>query len=154
MQLMGIASLHPSYALEKLRQHPPKKEREKLESDRILQELLILGRQQMRILSSPDELFGKEVLGLLMRLVHEPEGAAIRLAAKEKDLALALCARWSQLERQLRTQYSDPDTPNKTKVREAIERFSRYVSELQAILGGTATPDSMLRAFENKGIFG
>jgi TIR domain len=140
--------------LEKLRQHPPKKEREKIESDRILQELLILGRQQMRILSSPDELFGKEVLGLLMRLVHEPEGAAIRLAAKEKDLALALCGRWSQLERQLRTESANLDIPNRKKVREAIDRFSIYVSELQSILGGTATPDSILRAFGNKGVFG
>src|SRR5205823_1293724 len=73
--------------LERLRNRPPpRKDEGKLESERILQELLILARQQMRILASPDELFGKETLGLLLRIIHEPDGAAMRLAGKERDL--------------------------------------------------------------------
>jgi hypothetical protein len=140
--------------LEKLKQNPPKKEREKIESDRILQELLLLARQQMRILSNPDELFGKETLGLLLRLIHEPEGAAIRLAGKERDLAYALCGRWSNLERDLRVHYADLDPLKKAKVHDVIDRFSRYVTELQSILSGTATPASIAQAFGQKGIFG
>jgi len=66
--------------LEQLRGSPKKAEVQKQETDRILQELLLLNRQQLRKLSNPDELFGKELLGLLLRIVHEPEGAAIRLA--------------------------------------------------------------------------
>ena len=58
---------------------------------------------------------GKETLGLLMKLVHEPEGAALRLAGREKELVLALCARWSQLERNLRTPIQGLEGPIKTK---------------------------------------
>lgn len=125
-----------------LRATPPTKEREKNETDRILQELLILARQQTRTLSDPNELFGPQLLGTLLRLVHEPEGAAIRLAAREKELTLALCARWSQLHRELVR-----PTGKEASVSMSISRFSEYVSELQAILLGTATPNSIAKVF-------
>ncbi|MCK1284357.1 hypothetical protein IVB41_10570 [Bradyrhizobium sp. 44] len=77
--------------LQQLKRTPRKAEVQQQETDRILQELLLLNRQQLRKLSNPDELFGKELLGLPLRIVHEPEGAAIRLANNERDLAMALC---------------------------------------------------------------
>ncbi len=128
--------------LKALRATPRGAEREKNEIDRILQEILVSVRQQTRILSDPNELFGRQVLGLLLSLVHEPEGAAIRLAGREKELTLALCARWSQLSRDLRQA-----SVNEARVSASIRRFSEYVSELQSILVGTATPDSIAKAF-------
>jgi hypothetical protein len=129
--------------LSALRQTPAPKQREKSEIDRILQELLVLARQQTRILSDPNELFGHHVLGLLLKLTREPDGAAIRLAAREKDLTLALCARWSQLYRHLVNRSSVPEA----QLSNSIQRFSSYVSELQSILAGTATPESIAKAF-------
>jgi TIR domain-containing protein len=144
------ASIKPK--LEKLRNRPPKKDEGKLESERILQELLILARQQIRILASPDELFGKETLGLLLRIIHEPDGAAMRLAGKERDLVLALCARWGQLERSLRTNLQGLEGQAKTRSMGVIDRFSGYVTELQSILSGTATPESIIKAFGQKSL--
>ncbi|MDB5616214.1 TIR domain-containing protein [Tardiphaga sp.] len=136
--------------LAKLLLDPPRREKEKLESEKILQELVVLGRQQLRILSTPDDLFGKELMNLLLRLTHEPDGGAIRLAAREKDLVMALCGRWGHLEKALRIHFVDyPD-----RTRDAIDRFSAYFTELEAILSGTATTESILRAFGHKGVFG
>ena len=87
--------------LAQLRSTPPRDQQQKLEQDRILEELLLLGRQQSRALSNPAGLVGEEILALLLRLTHEPDGAAIRLVHKERDLVLALCGRWGKLEHEL-----------------------------------------------------
>ena len=138
--------------IERLKANPVKKERDKLETERILQELLILARQQMRILSSPDDLFGREVLSLLLRLIHEPDGAAIRLAGKERELVLALCGRWGKLEHDLGNYLEALEPREKRSAKAIVERFSGYLKELQAVLGGTATPDSIIRAFGSMGV--
>jgi hypothetical protein len=133
--------------LAKLRNIPPKHQQKKLEHDRIFEELLLLARQQSRILSNPAGLIGEEVLALLLRLTHEPEGAALRLVHNEKDLVLALCGRWGKLEHELNSYFSSLDTEERRHASQVIARFSNYVKELQAVLSGTATPQSIVRAF-------
>ena len=133
--------------LVKLRSTLPRHQQKKLEHDRILEELLLLGRQQSRILSNPAGLVGDEILALLLRLTHEPDGAAIRLVHKEKDLALALCGRWGKLEHELNGCLNLLDAMERRHARELIERFSSYMKELQAVLTGTATTQSMVQAF-------
>jgi hypothetical protein len=71
--------------------------KEASEIDRILQEILTLVRQQTRLLGNPEELFGQNVLSLLVRLLHDAEGALARLTASERDMTLALLARWDPL---------------------------------------------------------
>ncbi|MCA1546646.1 nucleotidyltransferase domain-containing protein [Bradyrhizobium sp. BRP19] len=125
----------------------PRHEQKKLEHDRILEELLLLARQQSRVLSNPAGLIGEEILALLLRLTHEPEGAAIRLVHKERDLVLALCGRWGRLQYELNGYISVLDPKERPRAREMIERFSSYVKELQSILVGTATTQSIQQAF-------
>jgi len=86
-------------------------------------------------------------LALLLRLTHEPEGAALRLVHNEKDLVLALCGRWGKLEHELNSYFSSLDTEERRHASQVIARFSNYVKELQAVLSGTATPQSIVRAF-------
>ncbi|OCK59438.1 toll/interleukin-1 receptor domain-containing protein [Bradyrhizobium sp. LMTR 3] len=133
--------------LAKLRSTLPRHQQKQLERDRILEELLLLGRQQSRILSNPAGLVGEEILALLLRLTREPDGTAIRLVQKERDLVLALCGRWGKLEHEL-TGYVDLlDAREKRNARQMIGRFSAYVKELQAVLTGTATTQSIIQAF-------
>jgi hypothetical protein len=138
--------------LAKLHETPPRHQQQKLEHDRILQELLLLARQQSRILSNPDGLVGEEVLELLLRLTHEPDGAAIRLVHKERDLVLALCGRWGQLEHELYNYVATLEPADKRGARQKIEHFSRYMKELQAVLTGTATTQSIINAFGSERI--
>jgi len=133
--------------LEKLRGTPPKHQQVKLEHERILEELLLLGRQQNRILSNPAGLVGEEILALLLRLTHEPDGAAVRLAHKERDLVLALCGRWGKLEHELNGYLTLLEVREARTAREVMGRFSNYVKELQAVLTGTATTQSIVQAF-------
>jgi hypothetical protein len=133
--------------LAKLRNTLPRHEQKRLEQDRILEELLLLGRQQSRLLSNPTGLVGEEILGLLLRLTHEPDGTALRLVHKERDLVLALCGRWGRLEHEMNGYLNLLDAKEKRRAHEMIERFSMYVKELQAILTGTATPRSIVQAF-------
>src|SRR5882757_6377247 len=133
--------------LMQLRATPPKHQQKALEHDRILEELLLLGRQQSRILSNPGALVGEEILALLLRLTHEPDGAALRLVHKERDLVLALCGRWGNLEFELNDYLNQLDAKEKSRARDAIGRFSRYMKELQAVLTGSATPQSIVQAF-------
>ena len=131
----------------KLRSTPPRHQQEKLEHDRILEELLLLGRQQSRVLSNPAGLVGEEILSLLLRLTHEPDGTAIRLAHRERDLVLALCGRWGKLEHELNGYLGLLDPRELRQAREMMGRFSNYVKELQAVLTGTATTQSIIQAF-------
>ncbi|MCA1498286.1 MULTISPECIES: toll/interleukin-1 receptor domain-containing protein [unclassified Bradyrhizobium] len=133
--------------LQKLRSTPPRHEQKQLEHDRILEELLLLGRQQSRLLSNPAGLVGEEILALLLRLTHEPDGTALRLVHRERDLVLALCGRWGKLEYELHGYLHVLDPKERRQAREMIERFSTYVKELQAVLTGTATPQSIVQAF-------
>jgi hypothetical protein len=80
-------------------------------------------------------------------LTHEPEGAAIRLAHKERDLVLALCGRWGKLEHELNVYVATLALADQRAARQKIERFSAYTRELQAVLTGTATPQSIINAF-------
>jgi hypothetical protein len=139
------SSIRPK--MTKLRNALPKHEQKKLEHDRILEELLLLSRQQSRLLSNPAGLVGDEIVALLLRLTHEPEGTAIRLAHKEKALVLALCGRWGKLDHDLNGFINFLEPKEKRQAREMIERFSMYVKELQAVLTGTATPQSIIQAF-------
>jgi len=86
-------------------------------------------------------------LGLLLRLTHEPDGTALRLVHKERDLVLALCGRWGKLEHEITGYLNLLDAKEKRNAREMIERFSRYMKELQAVLTGTATPQSVVESF-------
>lgn len=133
--------------LAKLRNTLPRHQQKTQEHDRILEELLLLGRQQSRLLSSPAGLVGDEILALLLRLTHEPDGSALRLVQKEKDLVLALCGRWGKLEHELNGYLNLLDTKERRLARETIQRFSKYMMELQAVLTGTATPQSIVQAF-------
>jgi len=125
----------------------PRHEQKRLEHDRILEELLLLGRQQTRMLSNPNGLVGDEILALLLRLTHEPDGVALRLVHKERDLVLALCGRWGKLEHELNVYLNLLDAKEQRHAHEQIDRFSRYLKELQAVLTGTATPQSVVQAF-------
>jgi TIR domain len=133
--------------LAQLRSTPPRHQQKKLEHDRILEELLLLGRQQSRALSNPAGLVGEEILSLLLRLTHEPDGAVLRLVNKERDLVLALCGRWGNLELELNDYLNPLNTKERSQARETIGRFSRYMKELQSVLTGTATPQSIVQAF-------
>jgi hypothetical protein len=133
--------------LAKLRSTIPRHQQKKLEHDRILEELLSLGRQQSRILSNPAGLVGDEILALLLRLTHEPDGTAVRLVHKERDLVLALCGRRGKLEHELNGYLNLLDAREKRHAGEMIQRFSMYMKELQAVLTGTATPRSIIQAF-------
>ena len=68
------------------------------EIENILQEVLVLARHQYRILSNPEELFGQELLSLLLRLIRDEEGVVQRLTESERTMVLAVCARWSSIE--------------------------------------------------------
>jgi hypothetical protein len=133
--------------LKKLRSTPPRHQQEKLEHDRILEELLLLARQQSRVLSNPAGLVGEDILALLLRLTHEPDGTAVRLAHKERDLVLALCGRWGKLEHDLNGYLNLLDPRELRQAREMMGRFSNYMKELQAVLTGTATTQSIVQAF-------
>jgi hypothetical protein len=142
-------SIKPKLA--KLRSTLPRHEQKRVENDRILEELLLLGRQQTRILSSPNGLVGDEILALLLRLTHEPDGVALRLVHKERDHVLALCGRWGKLEHELNVYLNLLDAREHRQAHEQIDRFSRYLKELQAVLTGTATPQSVVQAFGSGG---
>ena len=86
-------------------------------------------------------------MALLLRLTHEPDGAAVRLVNKERDLVLALCGRWGKLEHELNGYLNLLDAREKRHAGEMIQRFSMYMKELQAVLTGTATPQSIIQAF-------
>jgi hypothetical protein len=58
-----------------------------------------------------------------------------------------LCGRWGKLEHELNGYLNLLDTREKRQARETIERFSMYMKELQAVLTGTATPQSIVQAF-------
>lgn len=133
--------------LVKLHSTLPRHQQKTLEQDRILEELLLLGRQQSRILSNPAGLVGDDILSLLLRLTHEPDGTALRLVHKERDLVLALCGRWGKLQHELKNCITLPDLHDRRPAQETIDRFSVYVKELQAVLTGTATPQSVVQAF-------
>ena len=133
--------------LAKLRTTLPRHQQNKMEHDRILEELLLLGRQQSRILANPAGLVGEEILALLLRLTHEPDGAAVRLVNKERDLVLALCGRWGKVEHELNGYLNLLDAREKRHAGEMMQRFSMYMKELQAVLTGTATPQSIIQAF-------
>jgi len=133
--------------LVQLRSNPPKHQQQRLEQDRILEELLLLARQQSRALSNPAGLIGDEILALLLRLTHEPDGTALRLVHRERDLVLALCGRWGSLEHELNACLNLLDVKERRQTRELIDRFSRYMKELQAVITGTATPQSIVQAF-------
>lgn len=133
--------------LAKLRNTLPRHQQKAQEHDRILEELLLLGRQQSRALSNPAGLVGEEILALLLRLTHEPDGTALRLVHKERDLVLALCGRWGRLEHELNGYLNLLDAKERRQARETILRFSAYMKELQAVLTGAATPQSIVRAF-------
>jgi hypothetical protein len=66
---------------------------------------------------------------------------------KERDLVLALCGRWGKLEHELNGYLNLLDIKERRPAREMIERFSMYMKELQAVLTGTATPQSIVQAF-------
>lgn len=104
----------------------PKKSAE-MEYANTLRELLTLARQQLRILSNPDDLFGREILNLLVRLTQEGEASAVRLAANERELVLALIARWKSVERSMLRNPRAEDTHEK------INRFSAYVNEIHKL---------------------
>jgi hypothetical protein len=107
-------------------------------SDAVMQELLTLARQQARILANPDDLFGKEVLNLLVRLTYE-EGTALRLTARERDLAIALTARWEAYVRQLEVYLSLRDETDLYKqVVQGLSRFKQYLIEFRKVLASTA----------------
>ena len=74
-----------------------------------------------------------------LRLMHEPD--------KERDLVLALCGRWGKLEHDLNGYLNLLDAREGRHAREIIARFSMYMKELQAVLTGTATPQSVIQAF-------
>lgn len=133
--------------LTRLRSTLPRHQQSKMEHDRILEELLLLGRQQSRILANPAGLVGEEILGLLLRLTHEPDGTAVRLVHKERDLVLALCGRWGKLEHEMNGYLHLLDPRERRNASEMIGRFSMYLKELQAVLTGTATPQSIVQAF-------
>lgn len=86
--------------------NPTEKQSKDTELANTLRELLTLSRQQLRILSSPDDLFGREVLNLLVRLTQDGEGSAVRLAGNERDLVLALVARWSPLKKRFFSEWA------------------------------------------------
>jgi hypothetical protein len=117
---------------------PPRPETKPQEIvQRILEEVLVLSRQQLRILSNPDELFGREVLALLVRLVRDAEGVAVRLTARERDLVLALTARWKSFENRIASYLAHrEETLERGQVASELKRFSGYIAEIQAILGG------------------
>jgi hypothetical protein len=60
---------------------------------------------------------------------------------------LALCGRWGKLEHELNGYLNVLEAKERRHTREIIERFSLYMKELQAVLTGTATPQSVVQAF-------
>jgi hypothetical protein len=102
--------------------------------DTILQELLTLVRQQARILANPADVFGKEVLNLLVRLTYE-EGTALRLTANERHLALALTARWEDYIRQFELYLSTQEKTDRSKqVAQGLGRLKQYLLEFRKVL--------------------
>jgi hypothetical protein len=104
---------------------------------KILEEVLAHSRQQSRILSSPSELFGKELLSLLSRLIQDHEAAAIKLSSNQMQLVLALSGRWAALEKELLARMQSILANDSGKLRGMINRFSRYMNELTANVSGT-----------------
>jgi hypothetical protein len=103
-------------------------------TNQVLQELVVLSRQQSRILSSPTVLFGPELLSVLARLVQDGEGAAVKLSADQQAQALALTGRWGQLERELTDSIQQLQPPDRTRVISRIRWFSGYVDQLASNL--------------------
>src|SRR5882762_2914049 len=52
----------------------------------------------------------------------------------------------------MRTNLQGLEGQAKTRSMEVIDRFSGYVTELQSILSGTATPESIIEAFGQKSL--
>lgn len=123
-------AVHP--LLERIGKSKPHPPAQQLESDKILQELLLLSRQQMRILSSPEELIGREILSLLSSIMEDAEGTAARLNANERSLALALTARWDSFSGNLsRYIVLQEATTQRDNVGRELARYSRYVTEFR-----------------------
>jgi hypothetical protein len=84
---------------------------------------------------------------VLLRLVQDAEGTVSRLLASERDLALALMARWAsistELDRYLRMQ---PDTDDSRKIAGGVRWFTTYATELQRRLTttGIKTPPALI----------
>jgi hypothetical protein len=67
---------------------------------------------------------------MISRLVLDAEGAAVKLSANERQLVMALGARWNSLERSLRA--SLPGLAAPPELATQIAGFSRYVQEAVA----------------------
>jgi hypothetical protein len=99
---------------------------------KILEELLTLNRQQSQVLSNPERLFGSQILSLLVGLLQDREGSAVRLLANERQLLLALTARWDALVRELKAYLASLDeTPSRSLIERRIGNFNNYLQELQ-----------------------
>lgn len=114
------------------------------ETEKILQELLLLARQQTRVLSNPEELFGEQVLAMLARLLLDIEGGARRLTESERDLALAVCARWGNIEKRLLQELE-----GRPRAQQDVKWFSGYLTELQTRVAAARAEDAQ-RARERR----
>ena len=105
------------------------------DTDSILQELFTFSRQQLSILSNPGQLIGSEIRSQLFQLVREIEGAAAILTAKERGLALALCARWTSLMRNVKEFVGkQAETVQKTSLEISLSQFNTYLAEFETLL--------------------
>jgi len=130
--------------LESLKRIHPVAGQEASETEKILQEVLLLVRQQTRVLSNPEELFGEQVLGMLARLLLDIEGGARRLTESERDLALAVCARWRNIEKRLLQELD-----GKAKAQQEVKWFSGYLTELHTRVMAARVEDTQ-RAKERR----
>jgi hypothetical protein len=130
--------------LESLARVRPSAQTEVSETEKILQEILLLARQQTRLLSNPEELFGEQVLAMLARLLLDVEGGARRLTESERDLTLAICARWASIENLL-LQALD----GRPAAQQNVKWFSRYLTELQTRVAVARAEDAQ-RAKERR----
>lgn len=96
------------------------------ETESILQEMLVLVRHQSRILTNPEELFGQQLLSVLLRLVRNEEGSADRLTESERATALAVCARWVSIEQGVLQGLTE-----RPAITQRVKWFGGYLRELQ-----------------------
>jgi hypothetical protein len=109
----------------------------KEESEKIVRELLMLSRQQMHILSNPQDLFGTELLSLLVRLVRDDESASIKLAADERRLGQALVARIKSQQTEFKKLIGELPKDRREEATALVNRVLKYVDEFQKMLAGT-----------------
>lgn len=103
--------------------------------DEILEEILVLSREQAMALAHPDRLLGTSVEALIARVLGAYFESEATLSAQERSAVLALIGRWNALNKRLLSHFEQEGLPLKADgVHRQLQQFQRYLEEATTLL--------------------